>query len=54
MCLPCRKTICKYISNYNSGFGFNMKTFNVILQKMKDADPYLRCRGITIDEKKLA
>ena len=53
MCLPCRKTIRKYISNYNSGFGFNNKTFEIIAQKIKNTEPYLRHGGLIIDEMKL-
>ena len=40
MCLPCHKTIRKYVSNYNSGFGFNNKTFEVIFGKNA------KCRAI--------
>ena len=53
MCLPCCKTIQKYVSNYNSGFGFNNKTFQVISQKMQNTEPHLRHGGLIIDEMKL-
>ena len=53
MCLPCRNTIRKYVLNYNSSFDFINQAFEILSQKLKDAEPYLRQGGLVIDERKL-
>lgn len=53
ICLHCHKTAWKYISNYNSGYAFKCKTFDMILQKKKDNESYLRHEELIIDEMKL-